>query len=180
MITIYDQVFPEWLESIGEKQFYRFPFEYNHFTDTGNPPFFGKCLYNRHTGVDLSPPYFVSMLCDYIRIHLTSVIDPSAEFIQFERVIVNGQVAGMLPGPHVDFDHDPRYYTAVYFLLGDSGDLKFYDDNNTVVSYKKHRLVIFNSGIKHEALAPKQGDWRVTIGINFLMNSKFNPSTISN
>jgi len=146
MIKIYDNIFPQWLEAQGEQQFYRFPMEYNHYTREGNPAFFGRCLFNRRTGVNVDPPYFVTALCDYIRLH-------------------------------TDFDHDPRYWTGVYFLEGQSGDLELYPESGVErVEFQKHRLAVFNSGIEHQALAPQAGDWRMTIGINWLMESQLNPT----
>jgi hypothetical protein len=65
----------------------------------------------------------------------------------------------------------------VYFLLGHSGDLKFYEpQDEQQIQFQPHRLVVFNSGIEHEALAPEQGDWRMSIGINWLMESRLNPT----
>ena len=177
MIKIYDNIFPQWLEAQGEQQFYRFPMEYNHYTREGNPAFFGRCLFNRRTGVNVEPPYFVSALCDYIRLELVPHMDPSAQFLGFERVIINGQTGGMAPGRHTDFDHDPRYWTGVYFLEGQSGDLELYPESGVErVEFQKHRLAVFNSGIEHQALAPQAGDWRMTIGINWLMESQLNPT----
>ena len=101
-------------------------------------------------------------------------IDPTATFNEFQRVIINGQTGGMSPGRHPDFD-DYNMWTAVYFLLGNSGDLVFYlNDTTEKIEFKKHRLVVFNSHIEHEALAPEQGDWRMSIGINWYMDTKFN------
>lgn len=177
MIKVYDHIFPKWLEAMGEEQFYRFPMEYNHHTHAYNPPFFGRCLFNRRTGVNIDPPYFVTALCDYIRTELVPDLDPSSQFLGFERVIVNGQTGGMAPGAHTDFDHDPRYWTGVYFLQGKSGDLELYPDGQTErIDFKKHRLVVFNSGIEHQALAPQIGDWRMSIGVNWLMESQHNPT----
>jgi hypothetical protein len=177
MIKIYDNIFPQWLEAQGEQQFYRFPMEYNHYTREGNPAFFGRCLFNRRTGVNVDPPYFVTALCDYIRLELVPNMDPSAQFLGFERVIVNGQTGGMAPGRHTDFDHDPRYWTGVYFLEGQSGDLELYPESGVErIEFQKHRLAVFNSGIEHQALAPELGDWRMTIGINWLMESEYNPT----
>ena len=177
MIKIYDNIFPQWLETQGEQQFYRFPMEYNHYTQEGNPAFFGRCLFNRRTGVNVDPPYFVTALCDYIRLELVPQMDPNAQFLGFERVIVNGQTGGMSPGKHTDFDHDPRYWTGVYFLQGQSGALELYPkDGCEHIAFQKHRLVVFNSGIEHQALAPELGDWRMTIGINWLMESEYNPT----
>lgn len=177
MIKTYDHILPKWLEQVGEEQFYRFPMEYNHHTHNHNPAFFGRCLFNRRTGVNQDPPYFVTALCDYIRMDLITDLDPNAKFLGFERVIVNAQTGGMAPGPHKDFDHDPRYWTGVYFLLGHSGDLKFYEPlAEQQVQFQPHRLVVFNSGIEHEALAPDLGDWRMSIGINWLMESAYNPT----
>ena len=177
MIKIYDNIFPQWLETQGEQQFYRFPMEYNHYTREGNPAFFGRCLFNRRTGVNVDPPYFVTALCDYIRLELVPHMDPSAQFLGFERVIINGQTGGMAPGRHTDFDHDPRYWTGVYFLEGQSGDLELYPESGVErIEFQKHRLAVFNSGIEHQALAPELGDWRMTIGINWLMESEYNPT----
>jgi hypothetical protein len=174
MIKIYDNIFPQWLEAQGEQQFYRFPMEYNHYTREGNPAFFGRCLFNRRTGVNVEPPYFVTALCDYIRLELVPHMDPSAQFLGFERVIVNGQTGGMAPGRHTDFDHDPRYWTGVYFLEGQSGDLELYPESGvgTYQSFKSidWRCSIAALSIKH--WRHKQGDWRMTIGINWLMESQ--------
>ena len=173
-VLTYDHVLPSWLEEAGENQFYRFPLEYNHYTKDSNPPFFGKCLFNKKTGVYLQSPYFVDALCDFIRCDLVNKIDPTATFNEFQRVIINGQTGGMSPGRHPDFD-DYNMWTAVYFLLGNSGDLVFYlNDTTEKIEFKKHRLVVFNSHIEHEALAPEQGDWRMSIGINWYMDTKFN------
>lgn len=177
MIKVYDHVMPKWLERQGEQQFYRFPMEYNHHTHTGTPAFFGRCLFNRRTGISMDPPYFVTALCDYIRTELVPNMDPQAEFLSFERVIVNGQTGGMAPGRHADYDHDPRYWTAVYFLQGQSGDLELYPNELVErVKFQPHRMAVFNSGIEHQALAPDPEDWRMTIGINWLMESQFNPT----
>lgn len=178
MIKAIDHIFPRWLEQVGEQQFHRFPVEYNHYTLDHNPAFFGRTLYNRRTGVNIDPPYFVTALCDYIRTELIPDLDPQAEFLGFERVQVNAQTGGMAPGLHTDFDHDPRYWTGVYFLLGESGDLEFRPEDGTIITwpYQPHRLVIFPSGVAHQALAPREGDWRMTIGINWLMQSQLNPT----
>jgi len=176
-IFTFDHVLPSWLEESGENQFYRFPVEYNHHTKDENPPFFGKCLFNKKTGVYIQPPYFVDALCDYIRYDLVKKIDPKATFFEFERVIVNGQTGGMSPGRHPDYD-DFNIWTAVYFIVGNSGDLVFYINNDTKkIKFRKHRLVVFNSSIEHEALAPDMGDWRMSIGINWYMDTKFNLQT---
>jgi hypothetical protein len=171
-IKIFDNIFPNWLEQIGETQFNRFSFEYNHKTLDQNKPFFGKCIYNRRTGVEIASPYFIECLADYIR----TVIVPNENktFLGFERIIINGQVHGMSPGRHTDYDHDPRYYTLVYYLLGSSGNTVFYENEQCqnpfkIVEYQKHRAVMFPSGIWHEALECNKDDWRVSIGINWLM-----------
>lgn len=176
-VFVFDHVLPKWLEESGENQFYRFPLEYNHYTKDENPPFFGKCLFNKKTGVYIQAPYFVDALCDYIRFDIPGKIDPQATFNEFQRVVINGQTGGMCPGRHADYD-DYNIWTAVYFLLGTSGDLVFYLDNETKkVKFRKHRLVVFNSRIEHEALAPDMGDWRMSIGINWYMDTKFNLQT---
>jgi hypothetical protein len=176
MIKTYDHPLPHWLEQTAQSQFYRYPMEYGHRTTATGPEFFGRTIYNRTSGVQESPPPFIQNLCDYIRLDLVSRLDPQAEFIEFERVVVNGQTGGMAPGPHADYDHDPRYWTAVYFLQGHSGDLKFYQpEGDTLVPFQPHRMAVFNSGIVHEALPPVEGDWRMTIGISWLMTSSINP-----
>lgn len=176
MIKIYDHPLPRWIELTADEQFERFPMEYGHRTTDTSNQFFGRTIYNRMTGVRETPLPFIQSLCDYIRYQMITELDPTAQFIEFERVVVNGQTGGMTPGPHADYDHDPRYWTAVYFIRGCSGDLKFYtEQGDTQVPFQTHRMVVFNSGIVHEALAPINGDWRMSIGISWLMNSQLNP-----
>lgn len=176
MIKIIDHPLPRWIEQTADEQFYRFPMEYGHRTTPTSPEFFGHTIYNRTSGVRLTPPPFIQSLCDYIRLSMIEQLDPTAQFIEFERVLINGQTGGMAPGPHADYDHDPRYWTAVYFLKGCSGDLQFYQpQGDTSVPFQQHRMVVFNAGIVHEALPPIQGDWRMTIGISWIMDSQLNP-----
>lgn len=173
-IFTFDNILPSFLERSGEEQFYRFPMEFGHHTTDNNPPFFGKCLYHRALGIYNKLPYFVEVLCDYIKHELIKNIDKDAKFLNFERIIINGQTEGMSPGRHCDFD-DYNMWTAVYFIKGKSGDLLFYIDNDIKrIKFKTHRMVVFNSSIEHEALAPDKNDWRLSIGINWYMDSKLN------
>jgi hypothetical protein len=176
MIKTYDHPLPSWIELTALEQFERFPMQYGHRTTDGGQEFFGNTIYNRRTGVYQTPNQFAQCLCDYIRLDLIPKLDPQAEFIEFERVVVNGQTGGMSPGAHADYDHDPRLWTAVYFLQGSSGDLKFYlPEGDHIVKFQPHRITVFNSGIVHEALAPDRGDWRMSLGISWSMNSQLNP-----
>lgn len=178
MIKVYDNPLPRWIELTADDQFERLPMEYGHRTTSSGPEFFGRTIYNRTSGVRETPLPFVQNLCDYVRHQLITELDPHAEFIEFERVVVNGQTGGMAPGAHADYDHDPRYWTAVYFLRGRSGDLVFYNREGLIdqqVAFQPHRMAVFNSGIVHEALPPIQGDWRMSIGISWLMTSSINP-----
>jgi hypothetical protein len=176
VIKVIDHPLPPWIERTAHEQFHRFPMEYGHRTTNDSSEFFGRTLYNRITGVAVDPPVFVQNLCDYIRHQLISHMDPTAEFLNFERVVVNGQAGGQAAGRHCDYDHDPCYWTAVYFLQGNSGDLQFYPTQQLgTVAWQQHRLVVFNSGIEHQALAPEMGDWRMSIGISWRMTSQLNP-----
>ena len=142
---------------------YRYPLEYNHHILRGSAPFFGRCLYNRQTGVELTPPRGISNLMDCMIHQVVSTEYPGYQYGDTHRVVVNGMTSVNSPGAHTDYDEGDMM-TAVYMLLGQSGDLVVGDQT---VAWAPHRLAIFPANAMHEALAPQLGDWRVTVAVNF-------------
>ena len=159
---------PPWLEQVAENEFYRYPLEYNHRILDGAPAFFGRCLYNRATGVELDPPRSVSNILDCMVMTVLPQHFAQYSMGTMERVVINGMTSANDPGAHTDYDED-YMWTMVYMLLGCSGDLIVGQER---IQYQPHRMCIFPSNQMHRALPPDGQDWRVTIAASFSLNLK--------
>ena len=165
MTHIIDHPLPPWCEQSFAQEFYRYPLEYNHRILDGANPFFGRCLYNRQTGVELTAPRGVSNLLDALMLEIVPQAYVGQNYGQTLRVVVNGMTSVNDPGAHTDYDEED-VVTAVYMLLGQSGDLEV---GSETVPWAEHRLVMFPANQMHRALPPNANDWRVTVAVNFTL-----------
>lgn len=178
LVFEFDKCLPQWLVNIGEKSFYRFPFEYNHHVyDNDHRPFFGNMLYSPERGVSPDTPPFVTILVEYIQEELFNKIDKNFNS-ELKRIIVNGQTSVNMPAAHMDDDINEDSWTLIYYVNDSNGDTIFYKDKNSDketyrVKYKRGKMVLFPSSFVHQALAPSE-EWRVSIGMMFKLKTKYN------
>jgi len=173
LIYEFADVLPEWAIISGEKCFKKFSFEYGHHAlslDDGEP-YFGKMLFLREENLNLPSPPLVQNLCDCLQLSILPQIDINGQFVELQRISVNGQTHTQHPCAHIDTDTDSTLWTAVYYVNNSSGDTVFYKSINnleevTRSKFQQGKLVVFPSSFCHRALAPTDG-WRISIGITF-------------
>lgn len=170
----FEKFLPDWLVKSGQDQFYRFPFEYNHYVFDDSKPFFGKMLYNKSRAVDLQSPYIIYSIIDCLKYELVKKMNSKFEFNGLERVIVNGQTPNQTPEIHCDYDMAPNMWTLVYYVNDADGGTNFYStlDGKEKIhrsEFKKGKCVIFPSNMYHQAEQTAK-DWRISVGICFYVN----------
>jgi hypothetical protein len=180
--NIYEfEIFPEWMIKAGQEQFTQFGFEYGHHGNTlsDGKPYFGKMLYLLESNHDTQKPHVVMNVCDAIKYNILPTVDPEGTFEGWQRIAVNGQLPGQSPEKHVDSTDNELIWTAVYYATDSDGDTVFYQSNKNPTTevcrstYKQGKIVLFPGRYLHQAHTPTQ-NWRVSIGISFMFNTKIN------
>jgi len=180
-IMVFDDYLPQYLVNDGIHQLSLMQWEYGHVTDANNlenDVFFGRQLYHKlQGGVQAQFPAIVSNLTAAIERIIAPQIDPNATFQGIYRISANGYTQNMKVGPHIDTRECNTLWTAVYMANISDGALTFYTNNTDniktdSVEFVPGRIVVFPSGYTHEAEAPVQSKWRVTIGIMFDLDTR--------
>lgn len=180
LIFEFDKV-PNWMQLSALDQMHRFGFEYGHHGanhQDGNP-YFGKLLFLKQENYETAKPHFVNNLVDILRYDLLSEVDKEGNFIELSRIAVNGQVKGQQAAKHIDSSNDSNLWTAIYYVNDSDGDTVFYRSLKNIdkevyrCKYKRGKILLFHGQFVHQAMAPTT-DWRVTVGISFLWNTKLN------
>ena len=165
---VIDDHFPEWMVNIAAEESKYIPVVYNN-SPTANfdsARFFGNMLIsdNKWTADGADPWWFIDYLINTIKYEIC----PDDHITHCQRVLLNGQAAGMKSENHCDADFD-TFLSVIYHLDGTSGDTVFVNSaNNDVerVSFKRGRLVLFNSILWHRGDPPDDG-YRTSLGCVF-------------
>lgn len=78
--------------------------------------------------------------------------------------------------PHTDCDlpkMNSNWYTAIYYLGDSDGDTIFFEDDEKTVKHRQpfesNSAVVFNGGIKHSGMLPREHSNRIILNFNFEM-----------
>ena len=166
---IIDNHFPDWMVNVVAEESKYIPVIYNN-SPTANynsARFFGNMLISDgkwSADGDVQPWWFVDYLINTIRYEIC----PDDNITHCRRVLLNGQAAGMKSQNHCDADFD-TFLSVIYHLDGESGDTVFVNnaDNDVQrVSFKRGRLILFNSILWHRGDPPDDG-YRTSLGCVF-------------
>lgn len=117
------------------------------------------------------PPVLFSMIVTLFQ--KVGVTIPEPEYIG-----LNGQSKDQLASMHTDCEHDSPNDLSILFYLGErtDGDLLLYDkaDHSRLlhrIAYQPNRVVAFDGSVPHQALAPTDGQFRMSL----IVRGKYKP-----
>lgn len=161
-IRVIDDYFPSWIVDQVSVESTLIPVSYSNspYADYNSARFFGTNLIKDDNWL-VSPWWFVT----YLNLCIKNDICAEYNIKHCSRVLLNGQAPGQHGCNHADADYD-CYLSVLYHAHGDSGDTVFVnssDEDVKRVSFKRGRLIIFNSSIWHRGEAPEHG-YRTSLG----------------
>lgn len=109
------------------------------------------------------PPVLFSMIATLFQKLDVTIIEP-------EYIGLNGQSKDQVASMHTDCEHDSPDDLSILFYLGEEtdGDLLLYDkdDHDRLlhrVAYQPNRVVAFDGSVPHQALAPADDKFRMSL-----------------
>jgi len=109
------------------------------------------------------PPMLFSMIATMLQKLDLTITDP-------EYIGLNGQSKDQTASMHTDCAHDSADDLSILFYLGEDtdGDLLLYDKSDTTrvlhrIPYRPNRIVAFDGSIPHQALAPTDDKFRMSL-----------------
>tara|TARA_B100000287_G_scaffold398632_1_gene416188 strand:+ start:781 stop:1362 length:582 start_codon:yes stop_codon:yes gene_type:complete len=163
-VRIVDNYFPDWMVDRVSLDCVNMPVTYTNspYMDFDKARFFGNLLMVDNNWMERFPPWW---FLDYFNLCVYNDICKEYNLTNCHRVLLNGQLPGQNGCNHCDSDYE-EYLTIIYMASGTSGDtviVNSRDEDIQRVSFKRGRMVIFNSSIWHRGEAPTEG-YRITLG----------------
>lgn len=125
----------------------------------------------RRSGWAGLPPVLFSMIATLFQKLDVTILEP-------EYIGLNGQSKDQLASMHTDCEHDSPDDLSILFYLGErtDGDLLLYDKANHSrllhrIAYQPNRVVAFDGSVPHQALAPIDGQFRMSL----IIRGKYKP-----
>ena len=119
MIYVTDELVNKQVIDIVASNFRHFLWEYGNAGSPESPMFFGRIIY--HKDGNITVPYDTN---------INTIVEAGREFLKdrlhhvkdivLHRILVNGQLPGMIASPHVDWQ-DPDMATMVYYVSNSQG-----------------------------------------------------------
>jgi hypothetical protein len=117
------------------------------------------------------PPVLFSMIATLLQKLDVTIIEP-------EYIGLNGQSKDQVASMHTDCEHDSPDDLSILFYLGErtDGDLLLYDkdDHDRLlhrIAYVPNRVVAFDGSVPHQALAPSDDKFRMSL----IIRGKYKP-----
>jgi hypothetical protein len=117
----------------------------------------------RRKGWSGLPPVLFSLVAGLFRKLDVTIIEP-------EYIGLNGQSKDQTASMHTDCAHDSPDDMSILVYLGEDtdGDLLLYDKANTArllhrIAYRPNRVIVFDGSIPHQALAPTEDKFRMSV-----------------
>ena len=163
MTKVIDNYFPDWMVDMIAMDLETIPVKYSNspYADFEKSRFFGSMLMLDDKFMDLPYYWFV----DYFNRCMYNDVCKEYNLSHCHRVLLNGQLPNQIGCNHTDADSED-YLTVLYHGSGTSGDTVMVDkEGNDIerISFKRGRLIIFNSSHWHRGECPDEG-YRVSLG----------------
>lgn len=148
--------------------FKKFLWEYGNQGAPETPMFFGRVLFHEDGKINVPHDPNIDLIVEAGKQFLKDKLH-NVKNIHLHRILVNGQLPGMIAAPHVDWESQEMATMVYYVSNSKGGGTKIYspDGNDPqLVEYKQGRSLFFPSMLLHEGLPPDEG-WRISLGIMY-------------
>ena len=159
-IKVIDGYFPDWMiDDVATWLTDYCPLYYNNapYGDYNESRFMGNTVIRNNEFTDPSPWYWFFA---YLNECIQKDICKDKDISHIHRLLVNAQSPDMTSQMHTDHDKDAT--SIIYHAFGESGDTVFEDGSK--VCFRKGRMIVFDSKIKHMGKPPKDG-MRISLGV---------------
>lgn len=168
MVYVTDDLVSKQLADLVASNFRHFLWEYGNVGSPESPMFFGRVLYHKDGNINVPHDPNIDIIVNEGRAFLKERLHHVKDVV-LHRILVNGQLPGMIAAPHIDWE-TPDMATMVYYVSNsEGGGTQMFDANGNkadFVNFKQGRSVFFPSMFLHEGVAPVSG-WRISLGIMF-------------